>query len=166
MYIILYRSILLHCVHLWYIHLLPPCSRATIYRRYLKFNSKYNMNFKTFKLYYKLCRTHYMFRSIWQSSGVKSYIKIALKLLHFFVCFPASRFRSIVHWYVRYFLLLFLSCLCRVPLLWVCVHVCSRSQRTWTLGKSLNNTILCKDDVFHPCSPVTEWFERYLPKLL
>jgi hypothetical protein len=30
---ILYRSILLHCVHLKYIHLLPLCSRATIYRR-------------------------------------------------------------------------------------------------------------------------------------
>jgi hypothetical protein len=92
-FIVLYRSILLHCVHLWYIHLLPPCSSATIYRRYLKFNYKYNMNFKTSKLYYKLCRTHYMFRPIWPSSGVKSYVKIALKtaaLLH--LRFPASGF--------------------------------------------------------------------------
>jgi hypothetical protein len=40
----------------WYIHLLPPCSRATIYRRCLKFNYKYNMNVKTLKLYSKLCR--------------------------------------------------------------------------------------------------------------
>jgi hypothetical protein len=38
------------------------------------------MNFKTLKLYYKLCRTHYMFRPIWPSSGVKIYIKIAFWL--------------------------------------------------------------------------------------
>jgi hypothetical protein len=59
------------------------------------------MNFKTLKPYYKFCCTHYMFRPIWPS-GVKSYIKIALKTAALFhLCFPASRFRSIVHWYVN-----------------------------------------------------------------
>jgi hypothetical protein len=75
-WIILYRSILLHCVHIWYIHLLLPCSRATFYRRCLKFNYKYNMNFKTLKLYYKSCRPHYMFQPIWPSSGVKVMLKL------------------------------------------------------------------------------------------
>jgi hypothetical protein len=86
---------------IWYIHLLLPCSRATFYRRCLKFNYKYNMNFKTLKLYYKLCHPHYMFRPIWPSSGVKSYVKIALKTAALFrLCYHASRFWSIVHWYV------------------------------------------------------------------
>jgi hypothetical protein len=71
------------------------------------------MNFKTLKLYYKLCRKHYMFRPIWPSSGVKSYIKIVLKTAALFhLCFPAS------HWYVRCFILLFLSFLRRVPLIY------------------------------------------------
>jgi hypothetical protein len=74
-----------------------PCSRATIYRQCLKFDYKYNMNFKTLKLYYKLCRPHYMFPPIWPSSGVQSYVKIALKTAALFhLCCHASRFRSII----------------------------------------------------------------------
>jgi hypothetical protein len=49
-----------------------------------------------------------MFRPIWPSSDVNSYIKIALKTAALFhLCFPASHFRSIVHWYVRCFLVIF-----------------------------------------------------------
>jgi hypothetical protein len=86
-----------------------------------------------------LCRTHYMFRPIWPSSGVNIYIKIALKTAALFhLCFPASRFQSIVHRYVRCFLLLFLSCLCCVPLLWVIIDflIIGRAWRvdaSWTL---------------------------------
>jgi hypothetical protein len=46
-----------------------------------------------------------MFRPIWPSSGIKSYIKIALKTTAlFYLCFPVSCFRSIVHLCVRCFL--------------------------------------------------------------
>jgi hypothetical protein len=44
------------------------------------------MNFKTLKLYYKLCCTHYMFRPIRPSSGVKSYISYVLTFVLLVPC--------------------------------------------------------------------------------